>query len=322
MGPFDLVVGFDMDGFLVGRHLTAPYVLCLKGVAADEANFASGFDRLELSVLARLERWNARAAAAVIVPSQYSADVASEVYGIPPDRLRVVPEPLDERAFPDDADPSTRDRTPTHPFVLSVARQYPRKDTATLLRAFASVVQRIPRARLRIIGGGPQLAALRALAEELVLGDHVIFDGAVDEDAAVRAAYGEADLFCLPSLQEGFGIVFLEAMAAGLPVVAARAGAAPEVIEEGVTGVLVPPRSAAELADVLLTLLSDHDRRRAMGEAGRRHARTFGRDRVAALFLEASGVAPGRSGKRPASEVEVQVKGIGTLAAPPAPGRR
>jgi glycosyltransferase involved in cell wall biosynthesis len=99
--------------------------------------------------------------------------------------------------------------------------------------------------------------------------------------------YVNATIFCLPSVQEGFGIVFLEAMAAGLPVVACRAAAIPEVVEDGVTGVLVSPRDPAGLASALAALLSSPPRRQALGEAGRRRVVLFTPDRVAARFLEA-----------------------------------
>jgi glycosyltransferase involved in cell wall biosynthesis len=99
--------------------------------------------------------------------------------------------------------------------------------------------------------------------------------------------YVNADLFCLPSVQEGFGIVFLEAMAAGLPVVACRAAAIPEVVEDGVTGRLAPPRDPPALAEAMGGLLENAERRREMGEAGRRAVTRFTPDRVAGRLLEA-----------------------------------
>jgi starch synthase len=99
--------------------------------------------------------------------------------------------------------------------------------------------------------------------------------------------YVSANLFCLPSVQESLGIVFLEAMAAGLPVVACRAAAIPEVVEDGVTGVLAPPRDPAGLAAALEALIADPGRARAMGEAGRRVVAAYTPERVAARLLEA-----------------------------------
>jgi glycosyltransferase involved in cell wall biosynthesis len=97
--------------------------------------------------------------------------------------------------------------------------------------------------------------------------------------------YRRAALFCLPSRQEGFGIVFLEAMACGRPIVAARAAAVPETVPDGDVGLLTDPTDCEALAAALGCLLADRDRRRAMGEAGRRHVARYRAERVAAEFL-------------------------------------
>jgi glycosyltransferase involved in cell wall biosynthesis len=118
----------------------------------------------------------------------------------------------------------------------------------------------------------------------------VTFHGAIPDDREVRTAFREAHIFALPSLQEGFGIVFLEAMAAGLPVVAVRAGAAPEVISEEETGLLVPPGDSGALANTLLRLLRSPKDRLRMGEAGRARVLRYGAKPTALAFLAA--VAP------------------------------
>jgi glycosyltransferase involved in cell wall biosynthesis len=124
------------------------------------------------------------------------------------------------------------------------------------------------------------------LHAKLGLGETVNLLGDVSRDRLAEE-YVSADIFCLPSVQESFGIVFLEAMAAGLPVVACRAAAIPEVVEDGVTGLLVPPRDPAGLARALEAMAVDPERARAMGEAGRRAVPAYVPERVAARFLEA-----------------------------------
>jgi glycosyltransferase involved in cell wall biosynthesis len=118
------------------------------------------------------------------------------------------------------------------------------------------------------------------------LGDTVAFLGHVPL-AALAAEYCNADAFCRPSRQEGFALVYLEAMAAGLPVVACRAAAVPEVVADGETGLLVPPLDPGALAAALARLAHDAPLRRRFGAAGRRCATLYTPDRVATAFLRA-----------------------------------
>lgn len=279
----DLVVSFDLDGCFLDTG-EVPRITCLKGVMADELRFESGASRLRLGCLSRLERRAARAADGVVVTSEYCREVVHRSYGVAPSRQAVVPEGIDLEAWRDlPAPENPRDG----PVVLSVARQYPRKNTATLLRAFARVREERPDTVLRVVGGGPELARLRRLTARLGLEGTVRLEGEVSGRERVQRAYGAADVFCLPSLQEGFGIVFLEAMAAGLPIVAGDVAAVPEVVESGTSGLLVDPRDPGAVAGGLLRLLDDAGLRRSMGEAGRERVRGYGWPRVAARFLEA-----------------------------------
>lgn len=278
----DVVVGFDLDGFRWARRRPRglPYLVALKGIAADEARFEqSARQRWLLRSIAALERRNAAGADRVLVPSRYSRQRAVDHYRIPAGKVDVVPEAVDLRPWRSLArkyrsvGARKRLRPPT---ILSVARQYPRKDTRSLIRAMKIVAEAHPAARLVVIGGGPELPRLRRLSGKLALEEHVSFRGAVAGDHDVREAYFDADVFCLPSRQEGFGIVFVEAMAAGLPIVAARAGAIPEVVEHGRTGLLVPPSDPDALAAALAKLLASPDERRMLGAAGTRAAERYG----------------------------------------------
>ncbi len=284
VGPFDLLVGFDIDGVFLRAGPHRPLILGLKGVAADEVRFAQGRDRAVLKTLARFEARNAATSSLVVVPSRYSADVVSRAYRVPEASIAVVAEPLDQ--IPWARIPARSRATNSPPVILSVAHQYPRKDTATLVRAMSLLRDHHPSPRLRIIGGGPELPLLRALVGTLKLEDRVTLEGAVPDNEVVRQAYAQADLFALPSRQEGFGIVFLEAMAAGLPVVAARAGGVPEVVVEGETGLLVPPGDVHALAGALSSLLRNPMQRTRLGAAGRRRSELFTPELVARAFLD------------------------------------
>jgi phosphatidyl-myo-inositol dimannoside synthase len=281
----DLVMGVDLDGFLWARRRMIPFVASLKGIIADELKNERGWVRVLLGAQARWERLNTRRADLVMVTSHYCAEVARREYGVPADRIAVVPEPIDLEAWDHQFARSQRRPRPG-PVVLSVARMYPRKRLADLLRAGVLLKRRIPDVRIRIVGRGPEWDSLVRLHGDLELGDSVHLLGDVSRERLAEE-YVNADLFCLPSVQEGFGIVFLEAMAAGLSVVACRAAAIPEVVTDGVTGTLTPPRDPAALADALEVLLRNPARAARLGAEGRRRVEGFTPRHVAERFLDA-----------------------------------
>jgi glycosyltransferase involved in cell wall biosynthesis len=281
----DVMVGVDLDGFLWARRRRGPFVVMLKGIIADELKNERGLVRALLGIQARWERRNTARADRVFVPSRYSASVAHDVYDIPAAKLVVVPEPIDladwRRRFAEAA--TARAARPT---VLSVARMYPRKRLEDLLRATAGLRERIPTVQVRIVGEGPESAALRALHRELRLGDSAVLLGEVTR-RTLAVEYVSAHCFCLPTVQEGFGLVFAEAMAAGLPVVACHAAAVPEIVEDRQTGLLVKPRSPGELATALETLLMNRELSEAFGRVAAQRVQAFGLESVARRFLEA-----------------------------------
>ncbi|MGA7240260.1 MAG: glycosyltransferase, partial [Bryobacteraceae bacterium] len=236
---FDLTVGFDMDGYRIAR--AAGHVASLKGVIADEVRFESGLTRLTMSLQARCERLHVHRASRVLVTSAYSAAQAMKLYGLR-ERPAIVPELIDLqewRRMLADHPASERDFT-----LLYVGRFYLRKRVNLLLRAAAILRDRMPDLAIRIVGDGPCDAAWRALARDLHLEGVVTWLGDVSR-AQLAEEYNRAHAFCLPSAQEGFGIVLLEAMAAGKPIVGARSAAIPEVAPHAV---LVEPESAEALA--------------------------------------------------------------------------
>ncbi|HEX7786538.1 MAG TPA: glycosyltransferase family 4 protein [Methylomirabilota bacterium] len=281
----DLVLGVDLDGFLWARHRALPFVASLKGIIADELRNERGRVRTLLTLQARWERRNVERADLVIVTSRYCAEVAQREYAVRADRLAVVPEPIDLEVWDDQFWRAPR-RAPAGPVVLCVARMYPRKRVPDLLRAVALLRARIPDVQVRIVGRGPEWAAVSRLHAEMGLGEAVALLGDLSRERLAEE-YANASLFCLPSVQEGFGIVFLEAMAAELPVVACRIAAVPEVVRDGVTGLLVPPRDPGALAEALERLIDDRALARRLGQEGRRRALGFSPRHVAERFLSA-----------------------------------
>jgi len=275
----DTVVGFDLDGLFLGAPRS---IAAIKGVLAEESRHERGWARISLALQARWERTRARSADRVIATSRYAASAIERNYGVAADRIRVVPEMLDFDAWR-----ALLAAAPRHahlrPRVLCVAHLYPRKDVATLLRAAAQLHSN---AEIRVVGAGPELARLRGLSRRLRLDGRVRFLGHIDR-SRLAEEYRNADVFCLPSRQEGFGIVLLEAMAAGLPIVAARAAAVPEVVPEPACGCLFTPGDAAELARLLDLLVGDAALRSDQGASGQRRAAAFAAPLVAAQFLRA-----------------------------------
>ena len=286
----DAVIGFDWDGIFVGRN-GARRIVSIKGELAEEARFERGLARIRLTAESFLERANARTADGVVATSEHSRSRIRDDYGVPIERIAVVPEPIDlarwDRALADaDAPARGAGSSPSRPSILCVAHLYPRKDVATLLEAFARMP---PGAALRIVGTGPERERLDDRVRALGLSGRVELLGHVSF-ARLAEEYRRADIFCLPSRQEGFGIVFLEAMAAGLPIVAARGTAVPELVVDGVCGDLVAPGDPDALAAALGRLVSDEARRRALGEAGRRRVAAYDAPAVAGRFLRAIGL--------------------------------
>ena len=292
----DLVLGVDLDGFLWARRRTLPFVASLKGIIADELKNERGRVRALLAVQARWEGRNVARADLVMVTSRYSAEVAQREYGVPPERLAMVPEPIDLEVWDDQFWRAPR-RPREAPVVLCVARMYPRKRIGDLLRAADILCARIPGLQVRVVGRGPEWPALSRLHAELGLGDSVALLGDLTRERLAEE-YVNATVFCLPSVQEGFGIVFLEAMAAELPVVACRVAAVPEVVQDGVTGLLTVPRDPGELAGAIERLIADPALARRLGREGRRRALGFTPRHVAERFLHAVHSSQDRLGQQ------------------------
>ena len=190
--------------------------------------------------------------------------------GVPGERIVAVPTGIDTGRFADVvAPPNLREELGLPPDALlvgtvSVLRF--KKGHRFLLEAAPSVLARFPNTVFLIVGSGPQEKNLRDAIDSMGLSGSVRMLGHREDVSGILLSL---DLFVLPTLQEALGTAFLEAMATGRAVVGCRVGGVPEVVEEGKTGLLVPPEDPAALAEAILTLLADGELRARMGIAGR-----------------------------------------------------
>ncbi|HXF63751.1 MAG TPA: glycosyltransferase family 4 protein [Caldilineaceae bacterium] len=196
-----------------------------------------------------------------------AADVITR-FRVAKQRLAVIPYGIDAQFRPGLTDTlaQTRSHLAGRQVIIHVGSLIPRKNVAGLLAAFAQVRAALPTAYLVLLGSGPEEAALRSQAASLGIADGVEFAGRVDEQTKL-AFYGRADLLVSASLMEGFGLAVGEAMACGVPVVATAAGSLPELVEDGVTGLLVPPADQNALATAILYLLQNPVLARRLGQA-------------------------------------------------------
>jgi glycosyltransferase involved in cell wall biosynthesis len=247
----------------------------------DEMRFEHGPTRWSMAVQAACEAKHVRRASMVMTTSRYAATRLGELYGIDA-RIVIVPELIDLAGWRMLFEATTAAKAPERFTVLSVCRFYPRKRLDLLLDAAATLRERVRGIEIRIVGGGPEQPRLMRIWREKRLEDTVTWLGDLSQ-AALATEYNRCDVFCLASVQEGFGIVFLEAMAAGKPIVAARAAAVPEVVPQGL---LVEPESATALADALATLYRQPELRASLAAQGHEVVERFDAPRVARAFLD------------------------------------
>jgi phosphatidylinositol alpha-1,6-mannosyltransferase len=216
---------------------------------------------------------------AVTYISRYTRRRFASAFG-PHAALEHLPAGVDtERFAPDEvarAELRARYRLGDRPVVACVSRLVPRKGQDMLIRALPAIRQRVPDAALVIVGGGPYRTSLHKLAHSFGVSEDVVFTDGVPGDE-LPAHHAMADVFAMPCRTrgagldvEGLGIVYLEASASGVPVVAGRSGGAPETVLDDETGVVVDGWDVGAIAATVGDLLADPDRAARMGAAGRR----------------------------------------------------
>lgn len=261
LASLDATRAVILDGFLVGSldpaaldAVMAPIV----GVVHHPLAFEEGLGAARRTHLFRTERDNLQRLDAVLVPSPHTARILVGDYHADPARITI--------ARPGTDRPTGHPMPDQPPLILSVGIQHPRKGHDILLRALARLTHLEWNAVIAGSAFDPgYAAALSGLRHELGLSDRVRFTGAVSF-AERDELYRRASVFALATRYEGYGLVFDEALACGLPIVSCRTGAVPDTVPAA-AGLLVPPEDADAFADALTLLLEDGQYRKTMADA-------------------------------------------------------
>jgi glycosyltransferase involved in cell wall biosynthesis len=249
----------NIPGRVLGRLTGVPVIISSERTMGQEGPLRRWLNCLTVSL-----------ADQVVCVSQRVADFAAQTIGLPREKLVVVPNGIalaDFASLPSQAQVRAAFHLPAEATIIgAIGRPRLVKGYHVLLDAFAQLAPAYPAARLLFVGNGPDRQALITQAIQLNLNARVIF---FNDQSDIPCFLPALDLLALSSFYEGMPNVALEAMAAGLPVVATAVGGTPEVVVDGVTGLLVPPRDHVALAEAIACLLQAPDLRRRMGQAGR-----------------------------------------------------
>ncbi|MBN2424478.1 MAG: glycosyltransferase family 4 protein [Calditrichaceae bacterium] len=267
---FDIIIGSDFDGYLLNTNTLPPYYAINGGILADIVRFESGESAKQLAMQAELEKRNVQKARRIFVPSQYTARMVHKYYAVSHGKISVVYPGIDFGLWNNllDSQPVLIKKTPS---VLCVAKQYPRKGIADLIKMTGLLLEDRIKIKVDIVGGGPGLKENRNISKSLGLDIYITFHGDIGDRVQIAGFFKNADIFCMPSYHETFGLVYLEALASGIPVVAYDAAAVSEVIPKD-CGLLCRTGNLMELKRAVKSLIENKSERIKMGRIGRAYA--------------------------------------------------
>jgi len=261
-GPFQIIHAHDWLVAFTGRALKHAYRMPLIAtIHATEAGRNRGLYNDMQRYINSVEWWLTYEAWRVIVCSQHMLQEVQGLFQLPADKITIIPNGVYSKKFRAGAvDPELRRRyaTPHEKIIFFVGRLVIEKGVQVLLEAMPRILSACPEAKLVIAGKGPMEGQLKSRARELGVSHKVYFAGYID-DRIRNQLYRSASVAVFPSLYEPFGIVALEAMAAGTPVVASDTGGLTEIITHAVDGMRAFPGNSGSLADNILAVLRDRN---------------------------------------------------------------
>jgi phosphatidyl-myo-inositol dimannoside synthase len=237
-------------------------------------------EEIQMGLTSRKFRWlipKIYNAASVIIANSRNTQNLLQNIGVHLAKIHVIHPGVNLQLFHDGKESAQMLREQYHlgdaPVLLTVGRLQRRKGHDMVIRALPLIQAKLPRTTYFIVGAGEELAYLQRLVDEMGVADSVIFTGCV-ADEALLGYYAACDVFIMPNREidcdiEGFGMVYLEASAAGKPVIGGRSGGTEDAILDGVTGLRVDGASVVQIANAVIALLNDPDTSRMMGERGR-----------------------------------------------------
>jgi glycogen(starch) synthase len=273
------VSGYGFLKALRQRNVKTPFIQTVHGVLADEyaqslkrgvPSFRAKVANLVMWQLSKLEAESAKNATLTVTISEYSRRKIMQLYGVDEAKIRIVSNGVDTQRFkPSEGCESMKRQIgmDNKLCVLFVGRLIPRKGLQYLVEAAKQIVKEFSQTMFLIAGNGPLLNSLVSYLEKMNLKGKFVFLGDVSE-RALPALYSCADVFVLPSIQEGLGIALLEAQATAKPIVAFDVGGVGDAVLNKETGLLVKPDSG-ELANAIMKLLASWSLREKMGRRGR-----------------------------------------------------
>jgi alpha-1,3-rhamnosyl/mannosyltransferase len=282
-------LGRDAVDILLSPYYKGPLVAPCPVVVTIHDLFFIGYPGrprpVRRAALLAAARLYARRAAAIVTDSEHSKRAIVSRLGIAPDKVSTIPVGLGPEFVPTPLSEAIRGRYGlTGPYILYVGNFRPHKNLPRLIAAYARLAAPVRERHRLVLAGGDRSghAAVMAVAQELGVGDRLTCPGPI-ADADLPALYSGAALFVLPSLEEGFGLPALEALACGAVVVASSAGALPEVV--GKAALLVDPEDEPALVTAMTRALSEPGLRQALRAEAATHARAFTPDRTAGRVL-------------------------------------